>query len=107
MMFHLPRRDQSAAFESVSRVLKPGASFLFTGADIDGAGDAGITGTMNGVTFRYYAVPSYRELVVEHGFVLVDVHDDPGVARTFLPAGCGEAWRNGSPMKRRYRRCIS
>jgi ubiquinone/menaquinone biosynthesis C-methylase UbiE len=84
MMFHLPRRDQPAAFESVSRVLKPGASFLFTAAEIDGADDAGITGTMNGVTFRYYAVPSYRELVAEHGFVLVDVHDDPGVSTYFL-----------------------
>ena len=84
MMFHLPRRDQPAAFESVSRVLKPGASFLFTAAEIDGADDAGITGTMNGVTSRHYAVPSYRELVAEHGFVLVDVHDDPGVSTYFL-----------------------
>ena len=88
VMFHLPRRDQAAAFESVSRVLKPGASFLFTAAEIDGADDAGITGTMNGVTFRYYAVPSYRELVAEHGFVLVDVHDDPGVSTYFLARRC-------------------
>ena len=45
MMFHLPRGDQAAAFASVSRVLKPGASFLFTAAAIDGADEAGITGT--------------------------------------------------------------
>jgi SAM-dependent methyltransferase len=84
MMFHLPRGDQAAAFASVSRVLKPGAPFLFTGAEIDGADDAGITGTMNGVAFHYYAVPSYRTLTAEHGLVLVDVHDDPGVSTYYL-----------------------
>ena len=107
MMFHLPRCNQPAAFESVSRVLKPGASFLFTAAEIEGADDAGITGTMNGVTFRYYAVPSYRELVAEHGFVLVDVHDDPGVNTYFLARRCSEPWRNASAMKSLYRRCIA
>jgi ubiquinone/menaquinone biosynthesis C-methylase UbiE len=85
MMFHLARGDQAAAFASVSRVLKPGAPFLFTAAEIDGApDDAGITGTMNGVTFHYYSVPSYVKLVAEHGFVLVDVHDDPGVSTYYL-----------------------
>ncbi len=84
MMFHLPRGDQATAFASVWHVLKPGASFLFTAAEIDGADAAGITGTMNGVTFRYYAVPSYRRLIGEHGFVLVDVHDDPGVNTYYL-----------------------
>jgi ubiquinone/menaquinone biosynthesis C-methylase UbiE len=84
MMFHLPPGDQTSAFASVSRVLKPGAPFLFTAAEIDGADDAGITGTMNGVTFHYYAVPSYRKLVAEHGFVLVAVHDDPGVSTYYL-----------------------
>jgi SAM-dependent methyltransferase len=84
MMFHLPRNDQAAAFASISRVLKPGAPFLFTAAEIDGADDAGITGTMNGVTFRYYAVPRYGALLDEHGFVLADVHDDPGVSTYFL-----------------------
>ncbi len=88
-MFHLPRRDQSAAFESVSRVLKSGASFFFTAAEIDGTDDAGTTGTMNGVTFHYYAVPSYRELVAEHGFVLVDIHDDPGVSTYFVARWLG------------------
>jgi SAM-dependent methyltransferase len=84
MMFHLSRGDQAAAFASVSRVLKPGAPFLFTGAEIEEADDAGITGTMNGVTFHYYAVPSYRALTAEQGLVLVDVQDDPGVATYYL-----------------------
>ncbi len=84
MMFHLPRLGQAAVLASVSRVLKPGAPFLFTGAEIDGVDDAGITGTMNGVTFRYYAVPSYRALIVEQGLVLEDVHDDPGVSTYYL-----------------------
>jgi SAM-dependent methyltransferase len=84
MMFHLPRGDQARAFASVSRVLKPGAPFLFTGAEIEEADDAGITGTMDGVTFHYYAVPSYRALTAEHGLVLVDVQDDPGVATYYL-----------------------
>ena len=84
MMFHLSRDDQAAAFASVSRVLKPGAPFLFTAAEIEEADDAGITGTMNGVMFHYYAVPSYRALTAEHGLLLVDVQDDPGVATYYL-----------------------
>jgi len=84
MLFHLQRVDQAAAFASVSRVLKPGAQFLFTAAEIDDADDAGITGTMNGVTFPYYAIPSYRTMIVEYGLVLVDVHDDPGVSTSYL-----------------------
>ena len=86
MLFHLPRRDQETVFAGVSRALKPGAPFLFTGAEIDGIGDddAGITGTMNGVTFRYYAVPNYEKLINSHGFSLVDVHDDPGVSTYYL-----------------------
>ena len=86
MMFHLPRDDQAAALASVSRVLKPGAAFLFTAAEIADVGgdDPGITGTMNGVTFRYYAVDSYRALVAQHGFELEDVNDDPGVSTYFF-----------------------
>src|ERR1051325_7680149 len=84
MLFHLSRADQALAFASVARVLKPGAPFLFTGAEIEGADDAGITGTMNGVTFHYYAVPSYRMLAAEHGMELVNVQDDPGVATYYL-----------------------
>jgi ubiquinone/menaquinone biosynthesis C-methylase UbiE len=84
MMFHLPPGEQGVVLASVSRVLKPGAPFLFTAAEIPGADEGGITGTMDGVTFRYYAVQSYETLVAEHGFVLVDVHDDPGVSTYFL-----------------------
>jgi cyclopropane fatty-acyl-phospholipid synthase-like methyltransferase len=84
MMFHLPPSDQATVLASVSRVLKPGSPFLFTGAEIEDADDSGITGMMNGVTFHYYAVPSYRPLLAEHGFTLVDVHDDPGVSTYFL-----------------------
>ena len=84
MMFHLPRRDQAKAVASVSRVLKPGALFLFTAAEIDDADDAGITGTMNGVAFHYYAVGSYRTLIMESGLTLVDIHDDPGVSTYYL-----------------------
>ena len=39
---------------------------------------------MNGVTFPYYAVPSYPTLIVEYDLVLVDVHDDPGVSTSYL-----------------------
>ena len=84
MMFHLPRRDHAAVFASVSDVLKRGAPFLFTAAEIDGVDDAPITGTMNGVTFHYYAVPSYRTLLGEHGLVLVDVHNSPGESTYYL-----------------------
>jgi hypothetical protein len=39
---------------------------------------------MNGVTLRFYAVPSYRTLLADHGLVLVDVHDDRGVSTYYL-----------------------
>jgi len=86
MLFHLEPRDQAAAFAAVSRVLKPGAPFLFTAAEIPkiGTDDPGITGTMNGVTFRCYAVPSYRALISEQGFELENVYDDPGVSTYFF-----------------------
>jgi ubiquinone/menaquinone biosynthesis C-methylase UbiE len=84
MLFHLPRTDQETALENVSRVLKPSAPFLFTAAEIEGADEGGITGTMNGVTFHYYAVASYRTLLASHGLLLVDVHDVPGVSTYYL-----------------------
>src|SRR5262249_31549573 len=84
MMFHLPRRDQAAVFAGVARALKPGAPFLFTAAEIGDADDSGITGTMNGVVFYYYGVPSYLALIGEHGLTLVEVHDDPGVSTYYL-----------------------
>ena len=84
MMFHLPPADQAAVFASVSRALKPSAPFLFTATEIHGADQNGITGTMNGVIFHYYAVPSYQDLLDEHGLVLVSIHDDPGVSTYYL-----------------------
>jgi SAM-dependent methyltransferase len=85
MIFHLTRQDQVRAFASVARILKPGAPFLFTAADVDGD-DAGITGTMNGTTFHYYGFTAdqYRALLMERGLTLIDVHDDPGVSTYFL-----------------------
>ncbi len=86
MLFHLTPRDQAATFATVSRVLKRGAPFLFTAAEIEDipADDPGITGTMNGVTFRYYAIRDYRALIAEQGFVLENVYDDPGVSEYFF-----------------------
>lgn len=86
MLFHLEPRDQATTFTGVSRVLKPGAPFLFTAAEIPDVkpDDPGITGTMNDVTFHYYAVGDYRTLIAEHGFDLVDVHDDPGVSTYYF-----------------------
>jgi ubiquinone/menaquinone biosynthesis C-methylase UbiE len=88
MLFHLTRGDQATAFASLSRVLKPGVPFLFTAAELEGD-EAGITGTMNGVTFHYYAVASYRQLVAEHRFEIVDVYDDPGVSTYFVARKIG------------------
>jgi ubiquinone/menaquinone biosynthesis C-methylase UbiE len=86
MLFHLEPRDQATTFAAMSRVLKPGAPFLFTGAEIHDvkADDPGITGTMNGVTFRYFAVADYRTLIGEHGFELESVYDDPGVSTYYF-----------------------
>lgn len=86
MLFHLEPGDQSMTFAAVSRVLKPGAPFLFTAAEIPEVplDDPGITGTMNGVTFRYYAVADYRTLIGEHGFELENVYDDPGVSTYYF-----------------------
>jgi ubiquinone/menaquinone biosynthesis C-methylase UbiE len=95
MLFHLEPREQAMTFAAVSRVLKPGAPFLFTAAEIPDvkADDPGITGTMNGVTFRYYAVANYRTLIAligDHGFVLEDVYDDPGVGTYYFARNAGQ-----------------
>jgi SAM-dependent methyltransferase len=84
VLFHLTAPDQAHAFAEVSRLLRPGAPFLFTGAEIEGATAEGITGTMNGVTFRYYAVASYRTLLAEHALTLDDVYQGPGANTYFL-----------------------
>ena len=78
VMFHLSPDEQIKAFASVSRVLKPGAPFLFTSGDEDGFD--GKEDTMNGVTFRYFSfsVENYRRVLGEQGFTLMSVHADEG-----------------------------
>ena len=78
VMFHLNPEDAIRAIANVSRTLKRGAPFLFTSGDVD-AFD-GKEGTMNGVTFRYfsYSAQSYRRILGDHRFTLVDVHADSG-----------------------------
>ena len=78
VMFHLNPEDAIRAIANVSRILKPGAPFLFTSGDVDDFD--GKESKMNGVTFRYfsYSVHSYRRILGEHGFTLVDVHADSG-----------------------------
>jgi SAM-dependent methyltransferase len=79
VMFHLKQAEQVQAIAGVSRVLKIGASFLFTAGDVDDdSGDH--VGMMNGVQFHYYSftVDGYRRILNEHGFTLVDFHHDSG-----------------------------
>jgi len=78
LMFHLRPEDAIKAIASVSRVVKIGAPFLFTSGSVDGFD--GKAGTMNGVTFPYfsYSVDSYRRILGNHGFKLIDVHADSG-----------------------------
>jgi SAM-dependent methyltransferase len=78
VLFHLRRQDLVKVLAAVARILKPGGLFLFTGGDADA--EPGIEGTMNGVTFRYYAGSdeSHRTLLQEHGFELLDIHTDSG-----------------------------
>ncbi len=78
VMFHLRPEDQIKAIESVSRVLKAGAPFLFTSGDVDGFD--GKESTMNGVMFRYFSfsIDNYRRILADQGFTLFDVHVDSG-----------------------------
>jgi len=79
VMFHLPQPDQIAAIASVARVLRPGAPFLFTSADVDEA--AGHLGSpMNGVDFVYYSftIDGYKQILHDHGLTFVDFHTDTG-----------------------------
>jgi SAM-dependent methyltransferase len=101
MLFHLTPRDQATTFAAVCRVLEPGAPFLFTAAEIADvpADDPGITGTMNGVTFRYYAVRDYRTLIAEHGFVLESVYDDPGVSTYFFARRASRVHADGAAIE--------
>jgi SAM-dependent methyltransferase len=78
VMFHLNPEDAIRAIARISRSLKRGAPFLFTSGDVDGI--EAKEGTMNGVTFRYfsYSANSYRCILSDHSFTLVDVHADSG-----------------------------
>jgi hypothetical protein len=78
LMFHLNPEDAIRAIANVSRTLKSGAPFLFTSGDVDGF--QAKEGKMNGVTFRYfsYGAQSYRRILGDHSFTLVDVHADSG-----------------------------
>ena len=78
VMFHLNPTDAIRAIANLSRTLRRGASFLFTSGDED-AFDAK-EGEMNGVTFRYFShsAHSYRRILGDHSFTLVDVHSDSG-----------------------------
>jgi len=77
-MFHLNPEDSIQAIAGISRTLKHGAPFLFTSGDVDGF-DAK-EGKMNGVAFRYfsYSANSYRRILGDHSFALLDVHADSG-----------------------------
>jgi len=78
IMFHLNPEDQIRAIANVSRVLKPGALFLFTSGDEDCF--QGKVSTMNGVEFRHfsYSIGRYERLLRDHGFTLDKVHADNG-----------------------------
>jgi ubiquinone/menaquinone biosynthesis C-methylase UbiE len=87
MIFHLPHRDQATAFASISRVLKPGALFLFTAAEID---DAGITGTMNGVGFHYTRCISRNAALFTRQTAPYEILEPVGACGM---RGCDARWR--------------
>jgi hypothetical protein len=78
----------------MAEVIKPSALLLFTAADLEA--DGYIEGTMDGVVFRYFAsgLKSYRDILVEHGFTVIDKHTDGGQNTYYLaeriPARRGE-----------------
>ena len=78
VMFHLNPEDAIRAIQNVSRILKRGAPFLFTSGDTDEL--EAKESKMNDVTFRYfsYSVHSYRRILGDYDFALVDVHADSG-----------------------------
>lgn len=84
VMFHLNPEDAVRAIANVARIVKRGAPFLFTSGDIDGLD--GKEGKMNGVTFQYfsYSSHSYRRILGDYGFTLVDVHTDSGNNTCYL-----------------------
>ena len=84
VMFHLNPEDAIRAIANISRILKRGAPFLFTSGDEDCL-DAK-EGTMNGVTFRYfsYSAHSYRRILSDYRFTMVDIHADSGKNTYYL-----------------------
>lgn len=78
VLFHLPQPEQVQAVSDVSRVLKPGAPFLFTAGDVDGRDPH--VGTMNGVEFPYYSftIDGYQRILHENGLKLIAFHVDKG-----------------------------
>jgi SAM-dependent methyltransferase len=78
IMFHLNPEDQIRAIANISRVLKPGAPFLFTSGDEDCF--HGKVSTMNGVEFLHfsYSIDTYGRVLRDHGFALANVHADSG-----------------------------
>jgi SAM-dependent methyltransferase len=78
VMFHLPQRQQIKAVESISRVLKPNAPFLFSSGDVGGLDPC--VGTMNEVVFHYYSFTrdGYRRLLSDCGFRLLNFYTDRG-----------------------------
>jgi SAM-dependent methyltransferase len=76
VMFHLNPENAICAIANISRTLRRGAPFLFTSGDEDGFHAK--EGRMNGVTFRYffYSPQSYRRILGDHSFTLLDVHAD-------------------------------
>ena len=90
VMFHLTQADQARAIASVSRVLEAGAPFLFTAGDVDD--DSGHhVGIMDGVRFHYYSFTrdGYRHLLRDHGFALIDYHEDKGKNGYYLARKIG------------------
>ena len=84
VMFHLNPEGAIRAIANVSRALKRGAPFLFTSGDEDCL-DAKEE-TMNGVTFRYFShgAHSYRRILSDYRFTLVDIHADSGKNTYYL-----------------------
>ena len=84
VMFHLNPEDAIRAIANISRILKRGAPLLFTSGDEDCL-DAK-EGTMNGVTFRYFSfnAHSYRRILSDYRFTMVDIHADSGKNTYYL-----------------------
>ena len=78
----------------VARVVKAGAPFLFTSGDEDGF--VGKEDQMNGVTCQYfsYSRDSYRRILGNHGFALIDVHADAGNNTYYLAKKELKGWES-------------